>query len=204
MFAEELRNHDDTPVGDKIVVLEGLSWSDYQRMLEVRGDGTVPRFAYLEGELEIMTPSKAHESLASRIGHLLAVWCLEKGVEFSAYGSWTLEDKATERGVEADACYVFGSEPEARRPHLAIEVVWTSGGIRKLDIYRKLGVPEVWFWRKGRIFMHVLCAEQYLEAATSSVLPGIDPALLCGYLDRATTSQASREYRAALGQGASR
>jgi len=32
---------------DKIVVLRGLSWSDYQRMLEVRGEASVPRFAYL-------------------------------------------------------------------------------------------------------------------------------------------------------------
>src|SRR4051812_15347087 len=182
MFAEELRNHDDTPVGDKIVVLKGLRWSDYQRMLEVRGDSAVPRFAYLEGELEIMTPSQAHVSLTSRIGHLLAAWCLENGVDFSAYESWTLEDKANERGVEADECYVFGIQPDARRPHLAIDVVWTSGGIRKLDIYQKLGVREVWFWRKGRIFIHVLNGERYLEAESSSVLPGIDLAELCAYL----------------------
>jgi Uma2 family endonuclease len=198
MFAEDLRNHDDTPVEDKIVVLRGLSWSDYQRQLEVRGDRSVPRFAYLEGELEIMTPSQPHESLKSHIGHLVAAWCLEKGIEFSAYRSWTLEDKATERGVEADECYVFGIEPEALRPHLAIEVVWTSGGIRKLAIYQKLGVQEVWFWRKGRITVHVLNGDQYLEATTSSVLPGIDLVQLCTFLDRPTTSQAIREYRATL------
>ena len=198
MFAEDLRNHDDTPVEDKIVVLRGLSWSDYQRQLEVRGDRSVPRFAYLEGQLEIMTPSKPHESLKSRIGRLVEVWCLEKGIEFSAYGSWTLEKKEAERGVEPDECYVFGIEPEALRPHLAIEVVWTSGGIRKLDIYQKLGVQEVWFWRNGRITIHLLSGDQYLEAAASSALPGIDLVQLCGYLDRATTSQAMREYRASL------
>jgi len=200
MFAEELRNHDDTPVGDKIVVLKGLRWSDYQRMLEVRGDSAVPRFAYLEGQLEIMTPSHAHVSLTSRISHLLAAWCLEKGVDFSAFGSWTLEDKASERGVEPDECYVFGSEPNALRPHLAIEVLWTAGGIRKLDIYQKLAVREVWLWRKGRMTVHALSGEQYFETPTSSVLPGIDLLELCGYLDRSTTGQASREYRAALGQ----
>ena len=198
MFAEDLRNHDDTPVEDKIVVLRGLSWSDYQRQLEVRGDRSVPRFAYLEGQLEIMTPSKPHESLKSRIGRLVEVWCLEKGIEFSSYGSWTLEKKEAERGVEPDECYVFGIEPEALRPHLAIEVVWTSGGVRKLDIYQKLGVQEVWFWRNGRITIHLLSGDQYLEAAASSALPGIDLVQLCGYLDRATTSQAMREYRASL------
>ena len=195
-----LQNHDDAPVGDQIVVLQGLSWSDYQRMLELRKDGRVPRFAYLEGQLEIMKPSQARVALTSRISHLLAAWCLEGGVDFSAYGSWTLEDKSTVCAVEPDECYVFGSDPTATRPHLAIEVVWTSGGLRKLDIYQKLGVREVWFWRKGRMLAYVLHREQYLEAATSSVLPGIDLLELCSFLDRATTSEASREYRTALNQ----
>ncbi|HYQ17671.1 MAG TPA: Uma2 family endonuclease [Polyangiaceae bacterium] len=201
MFAEELRNHDDTPVDDKIVVLNGLRWSDYQRMLEARGDQPLPRLAYLEGQLEIMTPAKPHEWLASRIGHLIAVWCLEMGIEFCAYGPWTLEKKEAERGVEPDECYVFGVEPGATRPHLAIEVVWTTGGLRKLDIYQKLGVQEVWFWRRGKLTAHVLSGEQYLEAATSSVLPGIDLSRMGQYLDRATTSQAIREYRSALNPG---
>jgi Uma2 family endonuclease len=198
MFGGDLRDHDDAPVGDQIVVLQGLSWSDYQRLLELRKDGTTPRLAYLEGQLEILKPSPMRLALTSRISHLLAGWCLEGGVDFSAFGSWTLEDKATARGVEPDECYVFGSDPAAARPHLAIEVVWTAGGIRKLDIYQKLGVREVWFWRKGRMITYVLHGEQYLEAATSSVLPGIDLAELCSYLDRATTTEASREYRAAL------
>jgi Uma2 family endonuclease len=198
MFADELSNHDDAPVGDKIVVLQGLNWSDYQRMLELRGDASVPRLAYLEGALEIMTPAPAHVSLTSRIGHLLAAWCLERGVDFSAYGSWTLEDKATQRGIEPDECYVFGSDPAARQPHLALEVIWTSGGLRKLDIYQKLGVREVWSWRKGRLFIQVMSGERYLDAAASSVLPGIDLVELCSYLDRPTTNEAAREYRAAL------
>jgi len=198
MFGDELRNHDDAPVGDQIVVLRGLRWSDYQRLLELRGDAKTPRFAYLEGELELLTPAPAHLALASRIGHLLATWCLEKGVDFSAFGSWTLEDKASLRGVEPDECYVFGSEPDARHPHLSIEVVWTTGGLRRLDIYQKLGVPEVWLWRRGRLFVYVLSGAQYQEAQASNVLPGIDLSELCSYLDRASTSHATREYRAAL------
>src|SRR3954463_13567219 len=102
MLAQRLEDHDDTPVEDKIVVLRGLRWSDYQRMLEVRGDAAVPRLAYLDGDLEIMTPSRPHESIKSRIGRLVEVWCSEKGIEFSPYGSWTLEKKAAERGLEPD------------------------------------------------------------------------------------------------------
>ena len=198
MLAQRLEDHDDTPVEDKIVVLRGLRWSDYQRMLEVRGDAAVPRLAYSNGELEIMTPSRPHESIKSRIGRLVEVWCLEKGVEFSPYGSWTLEKKAAERGLEPDECYVFGQVAEPERPDLAIEVVWTAGGLKKLDIYASLGVPEVWFWRRGRITVHLLDGGAYREAPSSEALPGIDVAQLASFLDRPTASQGIREYRAAL------
>ena len=199
MLAARLQDHDDTPTEDKIVVLRGLRWSDYQRMLEARGERGSPRFAYLDGELEIMTPSRSHESIKSRIGRLVEVWCLENGIEFSPYGSWTLENKLAERGLEPDECYVFGSVAEPAHPDLAIEVVWTSGGVRKLDIYSSLGVPEVWFWRRGRITVHLFENGAYVESATSHALPGIDLAQLASYLDRPTASQAIREYRAALG-----
>lgn len=198
MLAARLTEHDDTPVEDKIVVLYDMSWSDYQRMLEARGERSVPRLAYLEGQLEIMTPSRPHESIKSRIGCLVEAWCLEHGVEFSPYGSWTLQKKEAERGLEPDECYVFGHELEPTRPDLAIEVVWTSGGIRKLDIYAKLGVREVWFWRRGRIGVHVLRDTEYQDVATSELLPGIDLEELASFLDRPTASQAIRDYRAAL------
>jgi Uma2 family endonuclease len=183
---------------DHRIRLHGATWADYQRLLELRGDHSAPRIAYLEGEIEIVSPSRDHESIKSRIGCLVEAWCLEREVEFSAYGSWTLEDKAAERGVEPDECYVFGAAAERARPDLAIEMVWTSGGLDKLEIYRKLGVREVWFWHRGRITVHRLCGERYQEVAASEVLPGIDLAELAGFLDRPTTSQAIRDYRAAL------
>jgi len=198
MLAERLAEHDDTPVEDKIVVLHDATWADYQRLLELKGDASVPRVAYLEGALEIMTPSRPHESLKSKIGCLVEVWCLEKGLEFTPLGSWTLEKKEEARGIEPDECYVFSSGDEQDRPDLAIEVVWTSGGVDKLDIYGKLGVREVWFWRRGQLTAHALRGDTYLEVSESEVLPGIDLAQLARYLDRPTASQAIREYRAAL------
>jgi Uma2 family endonuclease len=93
---------------------------------------------------------------------------------------------------------VFSAVTDPLRPDLAIEVVWTSGGVRKLDIYKQLGVQEVWFWRKGRISVHLLRDGEYVDAPSSRVLPGIDLTQLVGFLDRPTASQAIREYRAAL------
>jgi hypothetical protein len=131
MFAKRLAEHDDTPVDDKIVVLRDATWADFQRLLELKGESSVPRLAYLEGAIEITTPSRPHESLKSRVGQLVEVWCLENDIEFSAYGSWTLERKEKASGIEPDECYVFGVVREPERPDLAIEVVWTSGGVKR-------------------------------------------------------------------------
>ena len=104
-----------------------------------------------------------------------------------------------DRGVEADECYVFGPDPRRkRRPDVAIEVVWTWGGIDKLNVYRKLGVREVWYWVDGRIQVHVLRGTRYAPVAESEALPGIDLVLLVSFLDRPTASRAIRDYRGAL------
>ena len=194
----QLMNRDDRPREDHFVQLHGVAWSDYQRMLRIRGDHSAPRLTYLEGTLEIMSPSRSHESIKSMIGRLFEVWCLHHGVEFSTYGSWTLESRNTKRGVEPDECYVFGQVAEPECPDVAIEVVWTSGGIDKLDVYRKLRVREVWYWRRGRIQVYALRDETYEAIGTSEVLRGIDLDQLASFLDRPTTSRAIRDYRVAL------
>ncbi|MBI4616255.1 MAG: Uma2 family endonuclease [Planctomycetes bacterium] len=186
---------------DHIVVFEGVTWADYQRLLEIRGDKSAPRISYLEGRVEIMCPSRYHENYKSLVGRLVETWCLERGIEFTTLGAWTLEEKELDRGVEPDECYVFGEKPQAKRPDLAIEVIWTHGGLNKLEIYRKLGVREVWIWKDGELTPHVLRGEQYAPARKSKVLPDIDLAELASFLDRPTTSRAIRDYRAALRRG---
>lgn len=42
---------------DHIIVLDGATWADYERLLAMRGDRPVPRMAYLDGRIELMTPS---------------------------------------------------------------------------------------------------------------------------------------------------
>ncbi|HEU4617131.1 MAG TPA: Uma2 family endonuclease [Gammaproteobacteria bacterium] len=195
----DLLNRDDAPREDHFVHLRGATWADYERVLELRGDHSAPRITYLKGTLEIMSPSLPHEGIKSTIGRLVEVWCLARGIEFSTCGSWTLKDRLKECGAEPDECYVFGPSKGVARPELAIEVVWTSGGLDKLEIYRRLGVREVWYWRRGRISVHVLRGgERYEAAPVSEVLPGIDLEQLASFLDRPTTSAAIVEYRRAV------
>lgn len=194
-----ISDYDGVSHEDHRVHLSGVTWQDYERLLEIRGESSKPRYTYLEGELEIMSPSRTHEWIKSIIGCLVEVWCLAKGIEFSKYGSWTLTDEEAERGAEPDECYIFGDDPESvASPHLAIEVVWTHGGIDKLEVYRKLGVREVWYWLRGRIQPYELVDEQYQAVDESKVLPGINLRELVRFIDSPTASHAIREYRKAL------
>jgi len=182
------------------VVRRGVSWAEFQRAIEDRGERSDPRMAYLEGVLEIMSPGGHHEEIRGVIGCLVEVWCLEHDIEFTTMGNWTLEDEAVARAVEPDECWVFGGpRGERSRPDLAIEVIWPSGSINKLEIYRKLAVREVWIWNRGRLTAHALRGEIYEPVSESLVLPGIDLSQLATFLvDQPTTSAAIRAYRDVL------
>jgi len=43
-----------------------------------------------------------------------------------------------------------------------------------LEVYRGLGVREVWVWKKGRLGAYLLRGERYVRAARSRLLPGLD------------------------------
>jgi Uma2 family endonuclease len=62
-------------------------------------------------------------------------------------GSFT-QEKGEEVSAQADESFLIGKSTGIT-PDLSIEVVFTSGGKRKLTRYQALGVPAVWFWEDG-------------------------------------------------------
>lgn len=72
------------------------------------------------------------------------------------------------------------------------EVVRTTGGLDKREIYRRLGVPEIWIWRDGVVTVHALRDGAYVQIDQSAQLPGVDLKLLTSLLDRPTALQAVR------------
>ena len=187
--------HDDAPHEDHSVRL-AASWADYQRHLKLRGEAARPRLTFSDGVLEIMAPSPDHETISRTIHDLVATYCQEREIDYTAVGSWTLSSKKLGKGLEPDECYIFGPRGSAKVPDLAIEVVWTSGGLDKLDIYRPLGVREVWVWQRGKIVPHVLGRSGYKPAARSTALPGIDLAELAACIDEPSNGAAVKRFRA--------
>ena len=98
------------------------------------------------------------------------------GIDFTPTGSVTLESETGRVKREADLSYELGANREF--PDLAVEVLVTSGGINKLEAYKRLEIPEVWFWENGALRMYSLGADGYAEVDRSFFLPDLDIVLL--------------------------
>jgi len=181
---------------DQRVILDGVDWWQFETFLAIRGDRPGVRVTYLEGQLEIMSPSRSHEMLAKLIARLLEAWADEKGLVFEGYKSMTMRNAPKLRGIEPDECYAVGAAKDS--PDLAVEVIWTHGGIDKLDVYRGLGVREVWIWKKEELRAYELRASSYVEIGESVVIPGLAPSFIREFLDCETQTEAVRKMRAAL------
>ena len=186
------------PTADQRVVMYNAPWSRYEAELALRGEAPVPRLAYLEATPKLMRPSKDHERIKSCVGWLVEAYAVDRGIDLTPYGSWTLKSAPRTSGAEPDECYLLGADQTREVPDLVIEVIWTSGGIEKLEIYRRLGVREVWFWRDGKIEAHVLGHDSYQRVSDSAVLPGLDLNLMVSFLDQPTATQAVRVFQSAI------
>lgn len=176
-----------------------IDWAGYESLLAIRGECRSPRIAYLDGVAELMTPSRGHETVNRGLGYLVAAYCTEIGVAWSSIGAWTLKQKRKQAGLEPDDCFIFGDDPDSKdKPDLAIEVVWTHGGIDKLEIYRRLGISEVWFWIRDAITVHVLGESGYKVCERSACLPAVDLAVLCRFAEVKPTSAAVAQLVAHL------
>jgi Uma2 family endonuclease len=179
------------------VSLYDVSWADFEMILQIRGDHGGVRLTYLNGVLELMSPSVDHEGIKKTIARLLEAYAEERQMPFNGFGSWTLKNPARARALEPDECYSL-SLGRPTRPDLAIEVIWTSGGIDKLEVYRGLGVAEVWFWREGVIEVWALAGERHERIEHSALLPDLDLGELARHIDAEDQTGSVRRYRQAL------
>jgi len=155
------------------------------------------KLTFLQGELEIMSPSPEHEESKSLIGRLLESWCIDKGIELFLQGSTTLREERAARGLEADESYSVGARKDI--PDLAIEVVYSSWRVDKLETYGGLGVREVWVFRDQKISVHRLVKDRYEQAPRSELLPLLDLDVLARHVVPGTSlTSAIRDFRRAL------
>jgi Uma2 family endonuclease len=183
----------------------GMSWQRYLDFDKALGDDRPgPRFYYLDGELEVMSTSEEHECIKKWLADLLAVYFEEAGTEIMPRGQATMRLALKQAGAEPDESWCIGTEKEF--PDLVLEIALTSGGVRKLELYLRFQVPEVWIWRKGKleIFALLESGEGYeKQDAASRLLPGLDVRLLERCAAIRSWQEARRAFRAGLAAGKS-
>lgn len=195
--------HADDP--EERFITSGISWQDYESLLVKLEDSSHYRVTYLDGILEIVSPSVRHENIKTNLGMLLERFFYSKRIRFVPMGSSTFKNRARKAGAEPDECYCIGKAKSV--PDLAIEVVVTSGNTSKLEVYRRLGVSEVWFWERYQFKLYHLRDNSPSEQATvhpdtygyeqiksSELLPQLDISLLEKCISISDSIQAVDEF----------
>jgi Uma2 family endonuclease len=182
-------------------VLQGVPWWIYVALRDALEDHAGLKLTYLEGTLELMSPSMLHEDAKKIIARLLEAWATENRVDLRGFGSTTFRREARQRGLEPDECYKLGKLSEDAVPDIAIEVIVSSGLVDKMAVYAGLGVPEVWVWRPSpaAIVVNRLLDGEYQRRERSEVLPTLDLAELARFVQPGENqTELVRAYQAEL------
>ena len=194
------------------VLINNISWQQYEGLLEILGDRPCTRIAYDNGALEIMTPLPEHEYFKQSIGLAVNDIADELEMNYDSYGSTTWKKELKKAGAEPDDCFYIQNEPLIRGqlefdlsvdppPDLVIEIDCTSKSLDRFSIYARLGVPEIWRYNEGTLTIHLLDGTSYPESSTSLAFPQLPipelPQLIWEYLP-----QGKRAMRRAFRQWA--
>ncbi len=194
------------PINNMPLLFKELTWREF-KVVEQLLDQPGYRLSYLDGTLEILKmPGEPHETAKKRIAALLELYLLSTGFDFTPTGSMTLESEASRVKREADESYKLTSN--STRPDLAVEVVFSSGGIDKPEAYSRLKISEVWFWEDGGLELYHLRDDKtslsenrtdqpyYEKIAASEEVKGIDLVLLSRCILMVNHVEALRAFQA--------
>ncbi|HLO50031.1 MAG TPA: Uma2 family endonuclease [Kamptonema sp.] len=177
------------------LVLSGISWPQLEAVDAALAEVPGVRLFYLDGCLEIMTLSLEHEEINGTLRSLIEAYMREKNIRFYIRGRATLGGEETQGRKEPDESYNL--ETKKVNPDLVIEVILTSGGLDKLQFYKRIGVREVWFWEDGLITIYHL-REEYEKVSSSLLLPELDVDLLSRYVNYFDQYDAVTEFIKAI------
>ncbi|MEB3147670.1 MAG: Uma2 family endonuclease [Sphaerospermopsis sp.] len=179
MLLELKRIH--VPPGQR-VLLENVTWTELEAILDELGEHRAARIAYDQGILEIMTPLPEHEFDKEIISDLIKALLEELDIEFLSLGSTTFKNQFMQKGIEPDQCFYIKNEGLVRGkkrvdltvdppPDLALEIDVTSR--THPNIYQALKVPELWRFENGKLQINILVDGNYVVSQSSLNFPGL-------------------------------
>ena len=170
------------------------SWQEFKAIQTLMEEVPGIRLTYLDGFIELMSIGEPHELIKSILGFLLEFYLCEIGVEFMPVGSATREVEGQKVSFEPDESYYIGEKGIKEHPDLAIEVIITSGNIKKLAKYGRLQISEVWFWEDNKLSLYRLRDQNYEAITRSGFLPELDIDLLVRCVLMPSRLEARKEF----------
>jgi Uma2 family endonuclease len=167
------------------VLLDGITWETFERILHELGDNRGTRLAYDNGQLEIMSPSSSHEDLKELLSDIAHNLVRSLRVDFAKMGSTTFKRRELRRGFEPDQCFYIQRYEAIRErrgeldlaqdpaPDLVIEIDITHRSLTKLPIYAALGVREIWRYTGSRVLLYHCEAGEVSLAEASRIFLGL-------------------------------
>jgi len=163
-----------------LATIPGVSWAEFEAILEELGESRSARVAYSQGILEIMVPLPEHEKPKELTSDLVKAMLRKLGQRYEPFGSTTFKRDGA-AGVEPDACFYIKNyaqmigrrrlQPGDPPPDLAIEMDVTSK--TTLAAYAAIGVPELWIYDSGKLSINLFENGSYRLSETSRIFPDI-------------------------------
>lgn len=158
----------DLPPG-AVVKLLG-NWQDYQRMLLVLGDRSIPRIKYRTGEIWLMAPLPEHGRDVSLLADIAKVVLDHLNQKYDSFTPITMSLPEFS-GIEPDYCFYIENWQKIQGkgridwlndppPDLTIEIDVTS--YTDINDYLPYKVPEVWLLRNKHLLIYRLHEETYV------------------------------------------
>ena len=185
-------------IAEQRTVLHNISWETFETLLAETGEDRGSRFAYEDGNLEIMTPLFEHENPKIQFDRFILILAQELEIEIRSAGSTTLKRRIAKRGIEPDNCYYIQNELAIRgketldletdpAPDLAIEIDITSSSVNKLGIYSALGIAELWRYNGQDLKFYQLREGQYVECEFSIAFPIVSVSDISRFIQQSKT-----------------
>ena len=174
------------PCSETRILLEGVTWETFERLLAETGESRNKQLAYSNGCLEIMVPLRDHEEPARLFDDFVGAIVDELDIELCKLGSLTMKKASQHKGLEPDCCFYIQNETAVRGidnldfsihppPDLVVEIDNSSQSLNKFPIYVALQVPEIWRLRKKKLTLYWLdeAKKNYVEKGESLAFSGL-------------------------------
>lgn len=157
------------------------TWQDYCQLRDRRGDGSIPRIKYRDGEILLMSPLPRHGREAHLLARIVETLLDSENRNYEAFTPITM-DIPEEGGIEPDYCFyidnwqaVIGKDRINWQidppPDLVIEIDVTS--YTAAEDFLPYKVPEVWLFKKSGLSIYGLSEDSYQQRAFSRYFPEV-------------------------------